>query len=861
MTDSHLVYIKIRATLMSVVVTDSSIERSPALQFFPSRTLWRQIYTTPVLTLGTPVEVTLFSYIAASATPEKIKQALQHSFINVSGITELLGAEWCQKFAGSGRVSLLELFNQHTPCLSHQMHLRVRMAENGKYAPKMSVLIEPMSLTLDGVNVLLEGGVPQFMATLKHECDTRCTLLTDYILSTHTAFSALPLTFAQTKRIGSYMWKLSSGSLMPTVGYLMQNKAAVPVTEEYFHNSLLIVLEEEGMSEDDYLQLAPNSLRAASIMMRTLCTWVHGVPYISDMAYLAQKDNAASAAVTHDRVLNRLKIHRGTAESEEPTRVDLEEMQLPELTNSADCEDTGGHICRLSVALVSLEVVQSRIVALLQATRRLYIFFLVLMAVTSADIGGSVAALKSSSESLGAHMLAVAYPVRKVIDMITRVSKTDLFSKMSVRLEEAYAQSEKLPLLLGEGTGVLLPVPTEFPEKPVLLLPVAAKPRPESEAQATRLLEFAFTASANSSKSTPLALMEMPNPTEELPFKSLNKRVWFVSRNSGSARLSSAASSDPLYTMNSMWMTELLLNLFPEAFRGLRHTYTWRHGECHFYRVMQAAFTTELYQMGYGVCGFACVRRERSGGEWTVGYAMGDLDEKDGVQVGLWPEPPLREEHERAIHFLMRDSPPQPRMWPPRADVWDVPDEARWNNVTTTFLTRQQVQDHAVFLAALQHTAVRTGLWMLLALFSTNSSQTVLGSLLACPIANCKCQARKALEAVLEADEVLRVAYMELCSSDVPAEIVTWIEAALKSRRPAEHNLPITPTFFSTRSQISSKSRIMPLLKAAGAAINLSFNDNTVHVLFVPTNLHWCAQHATMDVGTYRLSFNYLMIV
>jgi hypothetical protein len=646
--------------------------------------------------------------------------------------------------------------------------------------------------------------------------------------------------------------------MLPTVGYLMQNKASSHVPQGYFHNSALIVLEEEGMSEDDFLRLPVNSRKAASIMMRTLCTWVHGIPYISDMAYLPHKH--AFSDIIHDRVLNRLKIHKGTDFSA-PERVDLEEMQMAELTNSADCEDDGCQICRMSAALRDLRDVTSRVVALLQATRKLYIFFLVLMAVTSADIGGTVAALKSSSQTLGAHMLAVAYPLKRVVDMISATRQDNMFATATVEFEENYRRSAPLPVLIGEGTGVLLPVSTEFPERPSLLLPRGAF----LKLSYSRMDEFIMTlvedtADANGGAGQ-LAVLELIDGVEPGIPGQCEKKALFVDNNVGSARLESTVSNDSLYTMTSLWLTEVLLNVFQPALKGMRHTFTWRMGECHFYRVMQAAFTTELYQMGYGVCGFACVRREATDAPWTVGFTMGDMKPGAGVELGLWPESPLKQEHERAIHFLMNDSPPQPKMYEPLKNVWEVPSGARWNGMTQTFLTEQQVMNQYVLFAALQHRTAHTGLRALLNWFRSSSRCTILGSILACPVAKCRCRAREAFEEALQKDDALHAGFAELSARSGIVDIAEWIIAAVNDARPAEYNLPITPTFFATRGQMDMSDRIKGLLNMTQSAVTMKFNNNTVNTLFVPVGLHWSAQHVTPDVGTYRLSFNYLLFV
>jgi hypothetical protein len=203
---SRRVTIKFNATLQELVLSDPSIERRPGLQFNPSRALWREIVATEPLELNKPVEVTLGANISTDIPLAKIIAIAKDSFVTVTGYTDLRATEWCQKFAGSARAPLLALFNKSNPGAPMALDLRVRMAESGKFSPKMKILIQPVALRIDTTEVLLEGDTEQFLARYKAMSDEKTQLLTDYIMQIHSEFKALPLTFAQTSRIGSYMW-------------------------------------------------------------------------------------------------------------------------------------------------------------------------------------------------------------------------------------------------------------------------------------------------------------------------------------------------------------------------------------------------------------------------------------------------------------------------------------------------------------------------------------------------------------------------------------------------------------------------------------------------------------------------------
>ncbi len=821
-------------------LADPKQERNPVLRFFLSTNVSTKMVTTQLFqevhnsTLSTtqPVAPQTIEFHVSKAngmTEDRIMGALKDAILNIDGITELHTklSEWARKNAGSNSVALVDLYGRDQR--SVELPLCVEMA--GKdYAPKMTIRIEPVGRVLiDG----LEHTVP---GTLKEVQDKRSQLhvmnearLSGYVHASHYMFTKMAPTWPQVRRINCYSFTLRNGTSLPAIAYMQQRHKRV-VDPRYFEQNLDIALEREGMTREELVKLAKTDPRVLNITMQTLMAWSNSALYVSDEAYLEHTYTGIADSLHYFFVERRAK-------KDKLQLVDLEEMELAEYYGADDCEGLALKIIRDGDALLHLAPAHlSAALKLVQDARLQYIFFLCLSGVTTGDIGGDFAALSSSSQPLGAHMFCLAVPVPTVLKWIGHCNIADpIFAALPA---DVASISKELPVMFGEGTGLLHPLPIPLPEHLRLALPSVETP-------------------------TPAAVLSsmIKNVSQHLPVtvKNMDTPPLFCKRNNGSAHFPGTGTRNPAITNNSLWLTTTLQQLEQDAFRGVRKWYWWQeNGASHFYRTKQVLFTHDFLRMGYGVTTFASVRRREDddGSEplWTVGTTIPDMFSSPSV-MGLWAEPALTQEELGAINFEMMDAPPQPPLLPAPAPGIN---NLEWDQ-TAHALTQNEHERITATLREMQYASAHTGLVWLVELAKNVDaiSGAVLGSLILCPKGSeCKCGAWAVPAKVLGDKPDLKAALIDVLKLDAKASVQTVMEAIVKFEkekltRNDDYRLPIAPTYSVNRQQMLKKKRSAAMVAAMNRTHQMCWD--TVQPIFVPVSLHWLSEQNSADVGSYMI--------
>lgn len=477
-------------------------------------------------------------------------------------------------------------------------------------------------------------------------------------------FEHAPHTFPAARNINCYTLRLDDTTMLPSVAYMLQPPPSA-IDLGYYENALDIVSRRESLTNSGVAQLPLESPRLATVAVQMLCAYANYAPYASDEGWVPVKtqDDDAGGGSLWARV-------RGNASAQhlEMKKFPMEEFEIAELYGSDDCEGVGFLIVRLYLYLMSIADTSSmsdglrRVRELLQ----LYVPLLLLCGVTSADLGSDFAALTSDSASMGAHMFALFVPLGRVLRMIARCNLVENpFPPQALDFEMAAAASIDLPLLCGEGTGLLTPLPLNLPERKELLLP----PPPPPSRQRRRA-----TVSYDGLLRPPL-VMDHYAPTPVSDARGMRPFV----RATGSA--------NPVFTVNSLFITDLMQAVHAKAFsHGVRK---WYHitdrGDVspHFYRTVQLAMTPTFVERGINLLSLVFMQRRRDGGSdepWSIGCTFSDLFEEGNPraprEVAAWPEtPPDATEY---AHMLdeMRREPRPPVLHPPPAQLginntWD----------------------------------------------------------------------------------------------------------------------------------------------------------------------------------------------
>lgn len=848
------VQVSIPLLIHGVADLESSKERAPCVRLFLSTNVSRTQITIPLSDTATPVAFRFKVNMPADSNEQemrrKITDALSKCTLNLCGITQVLSPlkEWTRKNAGDGDIMLIELFSMK-PQQPVEIPLSVAYAGDN-YTPKMRLVVANMGpITINATPVSLVGVPAEVKKARDAQRDRDSELLRSYMYACHHLFTQLKPTWQAVSRINCYIYMLRNKMVIPSLGYLMQTTPPV-VDVEYFENALALVLKRERMCVDELLALPDTDRRVCNIMMQMLMMYTNWAMYIGDLAYLH---------LMHPHVrslIERLMHGSDSGGSEDPPadveplkQVDLEEFEVVELYGCDDCEGLGSKIMRDALYLLSLAPNKcSKELQKMQRVRRHYMMFLMLCGVTTGDIAGDFKALGGKDTRLGAHMFCMAIPMARAIELIEKCNVAKpVFRNMNLEREFTTIESAKLPMMMGEGTGLLAPLPIELPERLRLVLP-----------QRAPVL-------------TQMMLVKQLGTDVPRIAVSLEEEPIVMEQNHGCAHFPETGSSNPAFTNNSLWLTNTLLSIFPDAFRGVRR---WFHcceqGDPHFYRTWQKAFTLDPLRLGYPVASFVPVRRCSSDPEprWTVGVttrefaaAVAGRQAAPDVTIGLWAEPAIEDDEALAIKRQMFDAPPVPPILaPPKSPgennmYWDptalVPSAQDYNRIHASLRT-------------LQTTCAATALRSLINLHymcGDTPDVRILGSL------GFDESNEFAIQALRSNFKLLND-MQNLCPTLTNTPQVLSVEQVLstflqrfRSHKNRVDDLPVVATFGVNRQQMLRDERV--------AAMNRALQQQVVYrtassqsrcVVFMPMSLHVNAEQVTADTGGYMLQIYGLLI-
>jgi hypothetical protein len=612
---------------------------------------------------------------------------------------------------------------------------------------------------------------------------------------------------------------------------------APPVVDPlYFQRNLEMVLRRERLSLDDFCALADTDKRACNIAMQTLCMYSNWAMYIGDEGYLRE--------CLRDGSLSDLKLR------------DLEEFELVELYGADDCEGSGSKVIRDSHYLLSLDAAQcTPEVQKLQRIRSHFWLFLMLCGVTSGDVAGDFRALSAKSLELGAHMYCVAIPVRRALQMIENCNLArPVFHSMPTDVELMVsddAHRQLPPVVFGEGTGLLTPLPIELPKKKRLVLPIG------------------------STAEHGLALQRLLDSVQRDEIYLTDKSSAFLlgsgAANVGCAVQEGAGSANCALSNNSLWLTDVMRAVHPHAVIGVRTWYHWCAGKygdtSHFYRSYQVGFTADAMRLGYGVGSFVLVRRASADAPWTVGCTLPDLcgggggDQATGdvsPLVGLWAEPELCDSEAAYIRQELNNAPAVPPILP-------APSVAGESNMTwdRTAMVPSAEQYAAIrdTVVSLHATAARAALESMLRIASEHGVEhdELDHRVLGVPHldATCSCGQYAAAVLLVQQDNELRArmaAAVALPADSAGRRVLDAFVDRFVTLYCRDDRLPVAPALAINRQQIQRRERVAALHRLATSVMHVQCGEGSGSATLVsvcPGGVHIDAEQVTADTGGY----------
>jgi len=560
----------------------------------------------------------------------------------------------------------------------------------------------------------------------------------------------------------------------------------------------------------------------------------------------------------------------------------------------------------------------------------LYVFSIALMGVTSGDIAGDYNAIKDAS-SMGAHMAAVAVSKDLFYKLMrrTNVSKK-LFEPALDNDERAQTEVSKQcesKIVMLEGTGPLLPTAHVLSSNPQLLLPVEmlALDRTSPPHQKHIALAAADVAGLearvlgagavhtlgntddgngdDTSRVSTLSVNQPPNPRQSNFGNRVSTRVdtrverrigasssaynfgsapiemiQFVSGRDGQAVGNMASPgfspTNECTTSNSLFISNMLRSMFPNAFGHLPRWYHWTPDpalDTYFYRTVQSLYTPHLMRMGYPAGAFAVVYRSppESGKRITYGVTFKDFvnaDADDASTVSLWSEPPLEPHEVESMRVLREQTPRVPPLYaaPKEAPTKKAVFEDQWlaSNYPLSFcdtqtyvLTKETSDEYRAGLSNIANTARASGVRSLL-------KQIYLGyfrsDVTVCTLDRMHLATDK-LVPTLDGDRALladarfmleKIAGSKLVTTADVAAALASAHAKLVYRKPAL--LPTTATYF-IRYNMLAPERMRAMDDAVKRSIALKVSTHPdVTVFLEPSSAVFHHEQSAADLGLYR---------
>lgn len=719
------------------------------------------------------------------------------------------------KNAGSARLSLAAVLAE--PGRVHRRELTVNLldtAERRRTAAKGWIEVRAnTALLVNGRSYPLNISVEQAEQDYERRQEIRRARFAEFgqlVRGWQRLFDAIPQTFPAASSINCYLMRSGDGMMLPSISYLLQPRPD-GVDVNYYENALRIIMRREKLSERSLLELSVTDRRVASVGVQMLALWCNYVPYVSDQAYVPLREPEQESQSVWARVIGAQSGHHLHMK-----HFAMEEFESAEIYDADDCEGVGMVIVRHHGYVLAIPANRrSAVLNHVCAALRLYAPLLLLCGVTSADLGGDFAALTAPGAKMGAHMFALLVPVGRLMRMISRVESlhsTPLNLRPSTEFELNCERTRDLPILCGEGTGLLAPLPLNLAEhKRLLLPPPIAQTTPRAEA-------WVVLAGAR----------QVPG-----------LRAAMVPDARGMSLFGSALGTrNPVFSNNSLFVTDLLQAVFPDAFSGgVRKWYhlAGRPGiTSHFYRTAQLALLPTLAEQGSAVRSLVFVQRARdSPAGWSVGCTFGDLLSEgtaDAVhEVGALPEQAPDAAQLRDMIEEMRTEPRPPALAPPperlgENNTWDRTARVPSAALHAEMEKQRRLAMRLGLIAEIQ--AIRH-----ITRYARNASFVGLPHLLS----DCDCERRLAVELLASGDEELLAALQGESLEDLLRAFV----AAMPSE--PERRLPIVGEFMFNYEQWQQRSKAVIL--HAGESIALG------NAVVLRTGSHADFEHVTATTG------------
>lgn len=759
--------------------------------------------------------VMLRLYTARQPTHDLYRRAIQRAVLGLIGVSVLrtkVGLS-APKYAGFACRSLAAVFAEVGR--AHECALEVKLLDDEDRQltlPKGRVWVRADSpVLIDGqplaLNVTVADAERQLEALLTQR-RARFDEFRPMIGQWQELFGRFPQTFPAASKINCYVMRTVDGFLEPAFGYLQQQMPS-QVDPAFYENALDIVLRRERLDRDQIARMELSDRRLANAAMQMLTLWCNYVPYVSDQAWVPVERR--EEASVWQRMRGRQSSHHIDMK-----HFDMEEFELAEMYNADDCEGVGAVIVRHHGYLLSTPV-NRRSPALHQVCSLLSLYapLLVLCGVTSGDLGGDFAALTAPGAKIGAHMFALFVPIARLMRMVQRVAPVKMVAPTPTwEFDKAANETHDLPILCGEGTGLLAPIPLDLTEQKRLLLP------PRIGAPAARL---------------PQSFGAIGVPGVE---------TFIVADGCGMRHFTSVLGTrNPVFSNNSLWITDRMQECYPDVVgNGARK---WYHISSepgvpsHFYRTVQLALTPAFANQGSRVHSLVFMQQDPDTSDWSIGCTFNDLLSEGtanaGRAVGLYPEDGPSEKQMAELLDEMSLEPRPPVLRPPsetvgRNNTWDatamVP-SAREHEAMTNILNTVR---RAALIAE-----VRT---MLHAVQNAGAASFVGSPHL---LADCACERRLAEELVRGGDREF-VQALEGLTVDA---LITLFVAAMRQRampdsEPDRRCALVAEPAFNYEQWLQRGPDMVPLVSTA-----LQFDEAAL----LPAGLHADFEHVTAVTG------------
>jgi len=813
------------------------VESAPAVTLYTDRYLGSNVVRLPLTAEWQDVTL-CFTIGRASVDANRIRDAITRAQLNVDGIVRYrthIGTT-ARKNAGEADIGLGRLFaTPHTPQTLPLRMLMLSDAELRRVLPKGTVEIcaaDHPRINGKALVVLATSAELEAIAQAQQrESARRVAELRGLMFSWQELFDRLPQTFPSAKSINCYVQRLRNGHVVPSIAYMMQSSPP-QIDVAFYENMLDIVLRRESLTREQLASVSTFDLKVCNVAAQMMCVWSNWAPYVSDECWVPKKpaaDESTSTGASEKKSWLGFKspVHKLL----EMKHFAMEEFEIAEYYGSDDCEGLGFVILRLVQYLMRLDV--SAVSPALQKIRDLlkhYMPVLLLCGVTTGDLGGDFAALTDPDAKMGAHMFAVFIPLGRAVRMFKRCNASDkLFHSLPLDVESAIVESAELPVLLAEGTGLLVPRPINLPRDELKRLVLQ---------RADAHIGAGVDVSIEQLYAEPIA-------------GDVSAPVNFIANNAGMAPFTSTTGSqNPAFSNNSLWLTNAMQEWHSRAFaNGVRKFYHMTSSTRfapHFYRTAHLGMTPYWAEQNVSLFSFAIVQRANADAPWSAGATFADLLNEGTAdaehEVGLWPEQEPDAQEYAHIVQEMRNMPPPPPLHPPAApgvnNTWDP---------TAMVMTAEQMAEMQAAVIDVQRASIRATIHTMLHAMTHARGSMFAGT----PhlMSSCPC-AREMAKKMIAEDATLA----HKVGGSIEAFIARFRDTMGGTAAGTDHRRAVVATFGLNHEQWYERSAYVR--KAATTPISLKSEGA---VMILPAGVHIDHEHVTAETGGFMVRL-YTMI-